>query len=321
MNIINQVSDLIDEIAMSYYHSLVEENKKVTYLTCLTKTLNLFVDYDNLSKDNLLEEDIEKIVSLKKEVESIKINFEELRKAVLLLEIKAYKHSNMALDEITPDAVGVIFTFLLDLEKKEKRSKNLFDITCGTGNLISVIQNYSKQKWHFIGVEQNIELCNYLAAKANFLEFYVDIHAQDTLEFNYPNVDTIIGDIPNYEYVNEYYHSTLYDLGVKDFTYLAIEKHLNSGNEHTRAYYLVDSNFFEYSGSVHFKNEFLKHAYFKAIIVLPQNFFQGKPKMILVVDKRIDGIKCETNIFTMPNYQEQDKWQQTLVNIKNYLEE
>ena len=126
MNIINQVSDLIDEIAMSYYHSLVEENKKVTYLTCLTKTLNLFVDYDNLSKDNLLEEDIEKIVSLKKEVESIKINFEGLRKAVLLLEIKAYKHSNMALDEITPDAVGVIFTFLLDLEKKEKRSKNLF---------------------------------------------------------------------------------------------------------------------------------------------------------------------------------------------------
>lgn len=321
MSIINTVSDLIDEMAMSYYHSLVEENKKITYLACLTKVFNLFFDYENLSKDNLLEEDIEKIIEYKKQVENIKINLEELRKAVLLLEIKAYKHSFMALDEITPDAVGVIFTFLLDLEKGKKGTKNLFDIACGTGNLISVIQNYSKQKWHFIGVEQNIDLCNYLAAKANFLEIYVDIHAQDSLEFNYQNVDTIIGDIPNYEYQNEYYDSPLYKEGVRDFTYLAIERHLNSGNDFTKAYYLVDNDFFNYQGSEAFKKEFLKHAFFKAIIVLPQNFFQTKPKMIVVVEKRREGIKCETNIFTMPNYQEQDKWQQTLVNIKNYLEE
>ena len=89
----------------------------------------------------------------------------------------------------------------------------------------------------------------------------------------------------------------------------------------TKAYYLVDNDFFNYQGSEAFKKEFLKHAFFKAIIVLPQNFFQTKPKMIVVVEKRREGIKCETNIFTMPNYQEQDKWQQTLVNIKNYLEE
>ena len=52
MSIINTVSDLIDEMAMSYYHSLVEENKKITYLACLTKVFNLFFDYENLSKDN-----------------------------------------------------------------------------------------------------------------------------------------------------------------------------------------------------------------------------------------------------------------------------
>ena len=31
--------------------------------------------------------------------------------------------------------------------------------------------------------------------------------------------------------------------------------------------------------------------------------------------------KVETNIFTMPNYHETDKWQNTLRNIKAYLEE
>ena len=318
MSVINLVSDLIDEIAMHYYNSLVIEDKKVSYLTCLTKTLNYFQDNDKLSKDNLLDEDIKEIIRLRKEVEKIEINLEELRRAIFLLEIKAYKHSNMLLDQITPDGVGVIFTFLLDLEKKTKR---LLDVAGGSGNLLFVIENYSQKKWEMSTIEQNIDLCNYLASKANFLELYLDIHAQDTLEFNYSSVDTIIGDIPNYKYENEYYSSVLYDLGVRDFTYLTIERHLESGNADTRAYYLVDSNFFEYESSNLFKNEFLKKAFFKAIIILPQNFFQGKPRMILVVEKRREGVKCETNIFTMPNYQETDKWQQTLINIKNYLEE
>ena len=318
MSVINLVSDLIDEIAMHYYNSLVIEDKKVSYLTCLTKTLNYFNDNDKLSKDNLLDEDIKEIIRLRKEVEKIEINLEELRRAIFLLEIKAYKHSNMLLDQITPDGVAVIFTFLLDLEKKTKR---LLDVAGGSGNLLFVIENYSQKKWEMSTIEQNIDLCNYLASKANFFELYLDIHAQDTLEFNYSSVDTIIGDIPNYKYENEYYSSVLYDLGVRDFTYLTIERHLESGNADTRAYYLVDSNFFEYESSNLFKNEFLKKAFFKAIIILPQNFFQGKPRMILVVEKRREGVKCETNIFTMPNYQETDKWQQTLINIKNYLEE
>ncbi len=321
MDVINKVSDLLDEIAMAYYNSLVIEDKKITYLSCLTKTYNYIEDDECLAKDNLLDEDIEKIIKFKKEILQIKINLEELRKAILLLEIKAYKHSFMDLDQITPDGVGVILTFLLDINKHHKKVGNLLDVSVGSGNLIAVIENYSKQKWHYIGIEQNLDLCNYLEAKANFLEIPIDIHIQDTLELNYQNVDTIIGDIPNYQYENEYYSSPLYDKGVRDFTYLTIERHLSSGNNDTRSYYLVDHDFFEYSGSNLFKEEFLKKAFFKAIIVLPQNFFQDKPKMVLVVDKRLEGIKCETNIFTMPNYQEQDKWQQTLKNIKSYLEE
>ena len=158
MSVINIVSDLIDEIAMCYYNSLVIENKRVSYLTCLTKTLNYLQDNDLLSKDNLLDEDIEKIIQLKNEVESIEINLEELRRAVFLLEIKAYKHSNMLLDQITPDGVGIIFTFLLDLEKESKR---LLDVAGGTGNLLFVINNYAKNKWEMSTIEQNIDLWNY----------------------------------------------------------------------------------------------------------------------------------------------------------------
>ena len=43
-NNINKISDYIDEIAMLYYQSKVLENPKVTYLECLTKSINAFMD-------------------------------------------------------------------------------------------------------------------------------------------------------------------------------------------------------------------------------------------------------------------------------------
>lgn len=316
------MTDLLDEMAMAFYHSWVVEKPKISYLTCLSKTLNSFYDEEILEDEKLLEEDLEIINKNYDEITKLSINEEEMRKALLLLEIKAYKHSNLSLDNITPDGVGIIFTFLIDLQKNIKHN-NLLDITVGSGNLSMVISNYSKQKFNLIGIENDEELCEYLVIKANFLEKNFDIRLQDSLLYNFNNIDCIIGDLPSYEYINEGYSSALYDDGVREFEYLAIERHLFTGHDDTLAYYLVNNDFFTKKDNEKFKQEFLKHAYFKAIIVLPPNFSQGLPKMILVVAKRSENMtkKVQTNIFTMPNYQEKDKWQNTLRNIKAYLEE
>lgn len=319
-NIINEFADILDEMAMAFYNSISVDNKKVSYFDCLTRTLNLFFEEMPFSKINLFSEDLAKIKDNEKKIKAIKINQEDIRKALLLLEIKGYKHSNYSLDQITPDGVGAIFTFLLDLGQYGK-NPNLLDVTIGTGNLSMVVSNYSKYEWYLQGIEQDLNICNYLLAKANFLQKQLDIHMQDTLELNYQNVDAIIGDLSNYEYNNEYYDSPMYQKGVRDFSYLAIERHLQSGNEDTLAYYLVDSDFFNFKGNKEFKEEFQKTAYFKVIIVLPLNFFQGKPKMIVVVAKRHAGVNASTNIFTMPNFEEKEKWQQTLINIKDYMGE
>lgn len=322
MNVINQMTDLLDDMAMAFYHSLVIEKPKISYLTCLSKTLNSFYDEDILEDEKLLEEDLEIINKSYEEITNITINEEEMRKALLLLEIKAYKHSNLSLDNITPDGVGIIFTFLIDLQKNIKFN-NMLDITVGSGNLSMVISNYTQQDFNLIGIENDEDLCEYLVIKANFLEKNFDIRLQDCLLYNFNNIDCIVGDLPSYEYINEGYSSPLYDAGVREFQYLAIERHMFTGHDDTMAYYLVNNDFFTLKDNEIFKKEFSKFAYFKAIIVLPPNFSQGLPKMILVVAKRSENMnkKVETNIFTMPNYHETDKWQNTLRNIKAYLEE
>lgn len=321
INNINRISDYIDEITMLYYQSKVLENPKISYLACLTKCLNAFLDEVPFKGENLIERNVEEILSIIDKAIQIPINEEELRKALLLLEIKAFKHKNLSFDNITPDAVGVIFTFLIDLKKLNKNNNNLLDITVGIGNLSFVISNYSKNSWNIIGIEENLDFCNYLESKANFLEKSFEIRCQDTLLYNYHNVDVIVGDLPNYEYNNEFYHSELYDLGVRNFQYLAIEKHLASGHDNTTQYYLVDNDFFTNPDSQKFKEVFSKYAYIKAIIILPTNFFKTSPKMILVIEKNKENIHKETNIFTFPNYQEKDKWNQTLIKIKEYMEE
>ena len=317
---INKISDYIDEIAMLYYQSKVLENPKVTYLECLTKSINAFMDDEPFKGENLIERNVEEMLSVIDKAIQIPINEEELRKALLLLEIKAFKHQNLSFDNITPDAVGVIFTFLIDL-KKLKKVNNLLDVTVGIGNLSMVISNYSKHNWNLIGIEQDLDLCNYLESKANFLEKSFEIRCQDTLLYNYHNVDVIVGDLPNYEYVNDAYHSKLYDDGVRDFQYLTIEKHLESGSDNSTGYYLVDSDFFTRKDSQKFKNIFNKKAFIKSIIVLPNNFFKTNPKMILVIERIKENSSKETNIFTLPNYQDKIKWNQTLIKIKEYMEE
>lgn len=317
---INKISDYIDEIAMLYYESKVLVNPKVSYLECLAKSLNAFLDDEPFKGENLIDRNVEQMLAIIDKAVQIPINEEELRKALLLLEIKAFKHKNLSFDNITPDAVAIIFTFLIDLKRLNKVN-NLLDITVGIGNLSMIVSNYSKNTWNLIGIEQDLDLCNYLEAKANFLEKSFDIRCQDTLQFNYRNVDVIVGDLPNYEYENENYHSELYDVGVRNFQYLAIEKHLASGHETTTSYYLVDNDFFTNKDSQKFKDVFSKYGYIKAIIVLPTNFFKGSPKMILVIEKIKENVNKETNIFTLPNYQDQIKWNQTLIKIKEYMEE
>lgn len=317
---INKISDYIDEIAMLYYESKVLVNPKISYLECLTKSLNAFLDEEPFKGENLIERNVEEILKIIDKAVQIPINEEELRKALLLLEIKAFKHKNLSFDNITPDAVAIIFTFLIDL-KRLSSINNLLDITVGIGNLSMVISNYSKNKWNLIGIEQDLDLCNYLESKANFLEKSFDIRCQDALQFNYRNVDVIVGDLPSYEYENDSYQSELYDAGVRNFQYLAIEKHLLSGTDNSTSYYLVDNDFFTNKDSQKFKEVFSKHAYIKAIVVLPTNFFKSSPKMILVIEKNKEGVSKETNIFTLPNYQDQIKWNQTLIKIKEYMEE
>lgn len=301
------VADLFDDLAMKIYEVNKEADNKITYLEALTFALNLL--------NGTIDRIDEGYIPFVKKITAIKITSEELRRALFLDEVKAFKDLGLNLDEITPDAIGLIISQIIPKHDK----MTILDLGLGSGNLSSAIATAVNHEINFIGIEQNNLLCSYLEAYFNLAQIKMEIHMEDMLSYAYPNVDLIVGDLYNYQYENEYYDSPLYKNGVRDFVYLVIEKHLNSGNKNTLAFYLVDADFFSLPNSTKFKECFIKEAYFKAIITLPQSFFKGKTKMIIVVAKKGDK-EPSTDIYNLPSIEKKEQFINLLLDINKNLE-
>jgi hypothetical protein len=255
-----------------------------------------------------------------------------LRKVFLLLSIKGFKHANFSLDIITPDAVSLIVCYLVDsllktIDKPQdiirkfarpiKGKYQLLDINYGVGNLVLNLNNNLDYPISFTGIESSNILANYANSINNFMDTDVTIYNQDALSINIPNADLIIGDLATYEYEDPLYSSPLHDAGVNYFPYLAIEKHLNSGHDKTKYLYLIDFDFFEQKGSDLFKKALNEIVSIKALIILPQSFFQTSPKAILILDKEKKG---STNIVSLPSLKNKEEFLKVINDIKKELE-
>lgn len=321
---INQLTDLLDYASMLYY-----EEKEATYLECLSKVLESYMEEVDLPFD---EETIEKLNSVFKEIDKLDLSVEELRKVFLLLSIKGFKHANFSLDIITPDAVALIVCYLVDsllktLEKPKdivkkysrpiKGKYQLLDINYGVGNLALNLLNNLDYPISFVGIESSNILANYANTVNNFMDVDVTLYNQDALSMIVPSADIVMADLASYEYEDPLYSSPLHDEGVNYFPYLAIEKHLNSGHDKTKYVYLIDFDFFEQNGSDLFKKVLNEKVGIRALIILPKSFFQTSPKAVLILDKEKKG---STNIVSLPSLENKEEFLRVINEIKRDLE-
>ena len=336
-DVINNFSDILDEAVMVYYNALKsetdDERKEVenaNYLTCLTDVIDIFLHLDNHQLFDLEKEELEKLYECFEKLENIKINQEELRKALLFLEIKGFKQIHFPLDLITPDAVGVIFQTLIDevlkkMLKNKKQKYTLLDPNFGSGNLAFVIDNFSEYDAEIWGIENNELLSTYACSKANLMMKNATIYHQDALDFSALNDKPLIvvSDIAGYDVKDiKLLEEVTY------FPYLLIYHFLTIAATGSYFFYLVDTNFFSKNGSEVFKEKIAPYVDIKALVVLPNNFFLNDPKMILILEKVSDGNNIRSpktsfaaNVFMLPSIAKKDKFKETIENIKAYLED
>lgn len=328
-------TDTLDEASMLYYHAMINEdidNTAVTnynlekgrlnYFECLLKVIDYFLGNLDL-EDSLLDDSTKEKIStlfnkLDDEIEKNGLNNEEVRKALLLLDIKGFKNLNFSLDLITPDNIGYIIVKLIEVMFQESKIKML-DFNFGTGNLAFTIVNNSLKDIELIGMDNHYLMADIAAHKANLLQENINIYHQDALEYIIPEVDLIVSDLAVYDYENDQYTSYLYKEGVRYFPYLAIEHYL-SLSENTKYIYIIDNNFFSQKGNEKIKKLIDDNATIKAFITLPEDMFQDKSlgKALLILEKKKSFDK-HTPIYMLPSLKQKEAFLNTMAEILNTL--
>ena len=327
--VIIKIVDTFDEASKIYYNEAIDEEKdntsvtnyniqisRTNYYECLIEMIDYYLGNKEL---NICEDALNKIDELFSSLDDVLCNHmltnEEMRRALLLLDINGFKHLNYPLDYITPDVVSVICNHLI--QSVYNKEITILDFNFGVGNLAFYIANNLKQEVKLIGIENHSLLVNVSAHKADMMERELVLYHQDALECIPNSIDVVVSDIATHDYENPNYHSSLYDQNVRYFPYLAIERYLELDNDPLYIY-IIDNNFFEKEGSNKFK-EFIKDkAKIISLVALPENFFIDKQnaKSLLIMKKSNDGAnQTNSEIFVLPQIDQKDAFMKTIDSI------
>lgn len=332
-DMINQMVDLFDEAIMKCYYGMIDEDRdntdvtnyniarqSINYYECFLQVVDYFLD----GKELVVDEDVKKGIdecldTFRNLTEKYEINSEEIRRALLLLDIKAFKSVNFPLDIITPDAIGIIITNFVNAMFDNESVVELLDFNFGIGNLAFTISNHSCHNIKLLGIENHSLLASVSVKKANLMMQELNLFFQDALEALPHDVDLIVSDIANYDYENPNYSSELYDKGVRYFPYLAIE-HFLKIEKKILGIYIVENTFFSKPNNNLFYEMMSQNGHIDALITLPTTFFQSKEdaKSIIIVSNEVKE-NAQTGIYMLPDLTDKENFLKQIEAIAMYI--
>lgn len=233
---------------------------------------------------------------------------EDTRKAIQLAILKGMKEHVQPHHQMTPDALGLLIGYLVELFVKEPKA-TVLDPAAGTGNLLFTVMNYLDGRMAGTAVEIDDLLIRLASNIGNLIEQPVTFYLQDALQpLLIDPVDCVVSDLPVGYYPDEQVAAG-FDLkaeeGMSYAHHLFIEQSLKHTKEGGYLFFVIPKNIFEspLAGDLH---SFLKQqAHIQAVMELPDNIFKHAQhaKAILVLQKKQDGLKApkEVLLARVPN--------------------
>ena len=330
--IILKIVDTFDDATKLYYNFAIDEEKdntsvtnyniqvrRTNYYECLLEIMDYYLGNKELNTDEKTYEEIKKLFdSLEEKLVGYNLTSEEMRRALLFLDINGFKHVNFPLDYITPDVVSIICTYIIQHLYKDEI--NVLDFNFGVGNLAFYLANNLVQDVNLFGIENHSLLVSVASHKADLMEQELTLYHQDALEYIPGGMDVVISDIATHDYENPNYTSELYEKGIRYFPYLAIEKYL-ALDKNPLYIYIIDNNFFTKPGSDIFKDYLKDKATILSLIALPENFFINKEdaKSILILSKKDSEKNAKSSVFMLPQIDNKDAFMKTLDAVIDHI--
>ena len=258
---VNLFYDLIDKACMVYYNDI-----KKDYLEAFISFSDALIN--GLDDSKLSAKAIEKLEKLIQKIEAENFVNEEVRLATELVLIKGYKHRNLLLDFLTPDAINYIFSFIVNSiinnteDYKESSEVVVMDTVMGAGNMLNTIINNGSNEISGIGVEHDELLAHLGKALADIMDNDIIVNVGDAKNRINALADIIVGDFGE--------------------TKARLENILNNGY----FAYMINNDFFT-NATNEFKTALMKEATLMGLIVLPSNFVKpGHVGKSIIIGKK-----------------------------------
>jgi Type I restriction-modification system methyltransferase subunit len=255
------------------------------------------------------EETEKKLNEIYDKIANIDFTVEDVRKAMQAIILKGFKEMRMANGNTTPDTLGIFMAYLISKLCLDKKI-SILDPLCGTGNLLHTILNHMDKDCTVYACDHDLWMTKLTKMVSDLLSIDVEIFLQDTRNLHFAELDCIVFDMPNVEKEDKQEY----------FPYLSILHYSKMLKDNGCMIGIVSNDFFDYDKNQAFKKELLKDCSIVGLVELPDNIFVSKPKIILVIQKRIMEDKKNCFMVKLPSFTDVKEFNQSLMEIEAWFE-
>ncbi len=232
--------------------------------------------------------------------------------------------------QMTPDSIGFILSYLVNLFNKNKEELNVVDIASGTGHLSATIneQNQEKTVMHHL-IEVDPVLQRVSIHLANFLEIPFDVYPHDAImPLPLEEADVVVGDLPvGYYPVDE--RSKEMKLGFEDghsySHYLLLEQAVNAVRPGGYVFLIVPSQLFEGEEVKQLQKFIATETEMQAFLSFPKTLFKTEQskKSLLILQKKDSGKthSVEVLLANIPDFKAQAQLKTFLDEVDEWMKE
>ncbi|WP_088103825.1 class I SAM-dependent methyltransferase [Halalkalibacter urbisdiaboli] len=307
---------------------LLEKEGSITYLEALAEV------GENLFHQEVVQEVKEEVKNeLRTNLEKLELESYEsevIRKAFQLTVLKGMKESIQPHHAMTPDAVCLFVSYLVDkVIGKSDQGFSILDLAVGSGNLLSALINQSSSAAKGYGFEVDETLLHLAFVNANLQKHEIELFHKDSIQpIELPKVDLVVTDVP----VGYYPHNDVanqYTLHANEghsyIHHLMIEKGIQSVKDSGFLIFIVPNFLFQSDQAA------TLHAYLKeqtcihGLLQLPKTMFKSEQhaKSILILQKRGEGVQQprQALLAELPSFEKKEALADMIQQINKWFKE
>lgn len=287
----------------------MEQAVSSSYLDAFIENAENMIDDGNvqIENDKPDQQTVKKLQEFYQAINLKNVTPEEIRTVIQLIMLKAIKHDVIQSNhQMTPDTIGILMAYLLEKVSHFTKPFSIFDLSVGTGNLLTTVMNHlhrvTNLKIHGYGIDNDDSMLAVASINTTLQHQDIELYHQDAIDsLDIPQSELVVSDLPVGYYPlddNVTNYETRANKGHSYVHHLLIEQAVNYLKPGGFGAFLVPSSLFQSKESKQFVEWIQKHAHLQGLINLPSELFQNKEaqKSILLLQRQGPNSRQATKV-------------------------